>query len=389
MRLRNRLTLAFVPVMLVPLLVVAVISTWQAQHALHKSVGAHVSALANEKANAIALIIQERITETQVLAATSQVRQAVIQANAGHEGRDEEQIKKEIEDLDQQWIAAKEQGGSDKAKEILNNETSRFLQAFQKQNTNRYGELILTDIHGTAMGMTKILSDYDQSDEGWWQECHADGKGSVFVDDRGNDKSVGALVVGVGVPVRRADRMVIGVLKVNYKIREVLDVVADRHKAPHTLTLLARSLGSIVAQSGEQEAASLTEQEQAVLFRAQGGYSTNWRGGAEYIMGYSPVTTELSTRVPSPGQRKGISGEKLEPSKWWLMIQTPHADAQAPANHFMKVTLLGGLLALAGAIVLALLVASSISRPLMKLHEGAEIIGNGNLDHRVGTEGRD
>ena len=389
MRLRNKLALAFVLVMIVPLFVVCGISTWQARRALHKSVGAHIASLAHEKANAITLIVQERITETQILATRSQIRQAVTQANTSYVGRDEPQIQEEIEALDRQWIAAKEQGGSDKAKEIFKNETSRFLQAFQERSTDRYGEIILTDIRGAAVAQTMLTSDYDQADEGWWQECYADGKGSVFVDDRGHDTSVGTLVVGVTVPVRRPDRMVIGVLKVSYKVQEVIDVVADHLKVQHTHTMLVRSLGSIVTQSGANKAVELTEQEQAVFFKRNFGFASNIRERDKFIMGYSPVETQISTRVPSPGQRKGISGEKWEPSSWWLLVQVPHHVALAPANRFIKVTLLGALLALAGAIVLALLMASSISRPLMKLHQGTEIIGRGNLKHRVGTEGRD
>ena len=389
MKLRNKLALAFILVTIIPLLVVSSLSTLQARRSLREAEGAHMGSLAHEKAAAIARIIQDRIFEARTLAIRGDVIEAVRQANAANAARDEEELDKELDRMDLLWIAQNKKGGSQKAKEILANPTSRALTTYQQRDPQRFGEIILTDRHGAAIGITKLLSDYVQSDEGWWQQCHAGGKGSVFLDDRGLDETVGALVMGVTVPVRGASGEVTGVLKINYKIKEILDVVADRQVDQHTITLLVRSLGSLVTHSGLPKDAKLTEQEQEVLFAVGNGFADNTRDGKRYILGYNPVKVDISARVPTPGERKGISGEKWEPSRWWLMVQVPHAVAFAPLDRLIRLTMLGALLALGCAIVLALMVSKSISRPLLKLHQGTEIIGKGDLEHRVGTSEKD
>lgn len=388
MKLRNKLLLAFVLVVMVPLLAVSGLSAWQARLELGESIGHHIETLAHEQSEAVLAIVQGRITEARILAATNDIRLAVRDANTAYQGREENTIGAEIARIDQVWIDAKKQGGSEKARQVMGTEVSRFLKAYQDRNSNRYGEIFLTDIRGAAIGLTKILSDYDQSDEQWWWGCFADGQGKVFVDDRGYDDTVGSLALGVVVPVWDDDT-VIGVLKVNYKVREIIDMVAHRDGEQHSTTQLVRSLGTIVAQSANSDHQGLTDEELAALSGTTTGYASTVRNGRSFIMGFSPVATDIHARVPNPGERKGISGEKWESSRWWILTQVPHAVALAPVTRFTWIMLLGGLIALACAVVLALFIANSISRPLARLRKGTEIIGQGHFDHRVGTDAGD
>jgi len=141
-----------------------------------------------------------------------------------------------------------------------------------------------------------------------------------------------------------------------------INVPLPRGAGQHGATLLVRSLGTIVAQSGAEHGETLTEAEKAVLRGNDSGYAGNVRDGVRYIMGYSPVAADISTRVPCAGERKGISGEKWEPSQWWLLSQVPRSIALAPVARFTWVTLAGTVVALLAAVGLALIVADSISK---------------------------
>ena len=389
MKLRPKLVLAFVLVALVPLALMATIAGIEARRSLRESIGEHIATLVHEKAHAIDLVLRNRITETTVLAAGAEIREATRAATEAYDGRDEAAVSESIASLDAEWISKKKSGGSDTALRILGNGVSRFLQQYQQRNPDRYGEIFFTDVRGAAVGMTKILSDYDQSDEGWWQGGFAAGNGAVFVDDRGFDDTVGALVLGVVVPVRGDGGALTGVLKVNYKVREVLRIVAGEGAETDTVTFLARSLGSIVTHSGGDEEITLEEGELAVLSGVAGGHADNRRAGRRYIMGYGPIATEMATRVPSPGERRGISGERWEASRWWLFTEVPRSVALEPVARFTVTSVLGAAAAALCAILLALFVASTISRPLWSLHRGTEIIGRGDMDYRVGTGATD
>ncbi len=387
MKLKYKLTLAFLLVTLIPILLITGVSTWHEWRALRTEIGIEITTLARSKAEAIALILQGRVTEARILAETPEVQHAVRRANAGYEGRDEDAIRAQIHRDDETWIDEKKAGGSALARSILAAPLSQRLAAYQARDTARYGEIFLTDRRGAAVAMTKLLSDYDQADEGWWRSSFADGEGAVFIDDRGFDETVGALAMGVVVPVKDDD-IVVGVLKVNFKVRDVLDVVSVGETDRHRKITLVRELGSVIAQSSNGDV-GLTSEEEEALSRGAWGTTSHQHGEEWFITGYSPVEMDISVRVPNPGERKGIAGERWVSSRWWIFIEISHEVAFEPVTRSLWLSLGGLLLALLCAVLLALVVARTISSPILRLHEGTEIIGRGDRTHRVGTDARD
>jgi len=388
MRLKHKLALAFLLVTLLPILLITGVSAWQERRSLRTEIGAEITTLARSKAEAIALILRSRITEARILAETPEVRRAVRAANAAYEGRDEDALDEALRRDDETWLEEKAAGGSALARRLLAAPLSQRLAAYQARDTARYGEIFLTDRRGAAVAMTKVLSDYYQADEGWWQSCFAGGQGAVFVDDRGYDETVGELALGVVVPVKDSGA-VVGILKVNFRVRDVLDVVSVRETARHTKVLLIRELGSIIVQAGGDDEATLTREAKEALAGGSSGSRSNRRGEGRFIMGYSPVGTRISVRVPNPGERKGISGERWVRSRWWVFVEIPHATAFEPVTRSLWLSSAGVVLALLCAVVLALVVAETISKPIRRLQEGSEVIGRGDLEHRVGTDARD
>lgn len=70
---------------------------------------------------------------------------------------------------------------------------------------------------------------------------------------------------------------------------------------------------------------------------------------------------------------------------WGIVVKIDRKEAFSDVEKLRRfiITVLAAILCL--AILVALLVARSIASPLQKLAKGAEIIGSGNLDYRVGT----
>ena len=109
-------------------------------------------------------------------------------SNRHYQALGEAEAAAAIRALDEEWIRIKR--NSPLAGEILNSPVSRFFRRYQEQNPEKYGEIFATDARGAAVAMSKRLSDYYQGDEQWWIEAFANGKGEVFLDDRGYDDSV-------------------------------------------------------------------------------------------------------------------------------------------------------------------------------------------------------
>ncbi|HTR44953.1 MAG TPA: ATP-binding protein [Thermodesulfovibrionales bacterium] len=75
--------------------------------------------------------------------------------------------------------------------------------------------------------------------------------------------------------------------------------------------------------------------------------------------------------------------------RWGLVTKIAASEAFAPVSHLKKVAISLALSIMVLGIVAALLIAKSLSDPIKALQEGAEIIGKGDLQCRVGSDAKD
>jgi len=71
--------------------------------------------------------------------------------------------------------------------------------------------------------------------------------------------------------------------------------------------------------------------------------------------------------------------------KWGLVTKTDTEEVFAPVERLKNLAVLLEIVALLFGALAAFLISRSITDPVRRLQLGAEIIGSGNLDHRVGT----
>ncbi|MDK1032544.1 MAG: PAS domain-containing protein, partial [Planctomycetia bacterium] len=83
------------------------------------------------------------------------------------------------------------------------------------------------------------------------------------------------------------------------------------------------------------------------------------------------------------------SHDEIKEMGWGILAEIDEQEALAP---LAKLRLLfGGLMVVVAlaAWLLGLLVSRAVSGPIQRLHKGTEIIGQGNLDYKVGTDAND
>ncbi len=387
MTLRYRLISLFLLAALVPALIIGVLATRHASSEMEAAIGSNFEGIASAKALAIELELAAHVEEARVLATHPMVLAAARDGNASWHDAGEEQARTTIRTLDAAWIEAKKQ--SPTADAVIGRPLSAYLKGYQARNTDRYGEIFVTDRLGAAVAMTKRLSDYDQSDEQWWSDTFAVGEHGLFIDDRGVDDSVGAMILGVVVPV--VDRgELLGVLKINYKVGAILDVVEPYERDQSDRVVLARGDGTILADSYRQGPApdlgALTEN---LLLMDIEGWSTATRAGLPTLQAHAHVASPIHNRVPTEGAIKGVSGERWEKLGWVVMVEADQASLLAPVTAFWRKALVIGSGALALTVLLALAVARSVTAPLLQLQRSAAQIGSGDLNHRVALDRSD
>jgi signal transduction histidine kinase len=387
MSLKSRLIMSFLLIALIPAVIMGWFTVQMSLRALEDSIGANFQGIAHAKADAIDQILDAHVEEARVLATHPEVLAALTEANLRFEEGTLEANREEIRRLDEQWLASKKL--SPTADAVYDHPLSSYLRSYQARDTERYGEIFVTDRLGAAVAMTTRLSDYDQADEAWWSEPVSQGVDGLFIDDRGLDASVGALILGVVVPVVDQGE-IIGVLKINYEVQAILGIVEPFEQDMSDRVLLARGNGELVADSLGVELgneAPLTPELWARL--DERGWAESDRAGVATIAAHAHVTTPINTRIPTEGAIKGVSGERWSPLGWQLLVEAERSALLAPVQRLRSVASLLGAVVLLVVTFVAVRTASSLSRPIGRLRQGAEIIGSGDLDHRVGLERKD
>lgn len=386
MKIKVKLIIAFILISLTPLILVSIISMTTAQNALKDSIKKNFANLASEKAGAISFILNAMVDEAKLMASIEVVKNAVRKANIVYINKDEDEIESSITLIDKEWIGTK--GKTSKASQILTNDLSINLLHFQENNRKKYGEIFITDRKGAVISMTKTLSDYYQADEEWWEYCFNNGYGNVFIDDRGYDLSIEALAIGVVVPIRDKNE-VVGILKINYKVKEILEIVKQGITAKTQVISLVRSQGDFIAKSVERKDVELTNTEKNILNEKEAGYRVDFHKGRKTIMGFAPVKTEIFTRTHTPRAKKGIWGERWEPTRWYLFVEIEQSESFAQINKLINMIIIIVILVTFVVIAAALVMSKSISIPIYNLYKGTKIISRGDLDYKIDVQTKD
>jgi hypothetical protein len=165
------------------------------------------SAAAAGVSEEVRAVLQKKLALVEGLAADPMVRDAVRRAN--HDNRD--LSMDEILRRDEKW--QKTSGLDDFIKSFITNACGQFLVSFQEQH-GEFAEIFVTDQRGLIVAETNKTSDYLQSDEAWWVEAFADGRGKSYQGEVEYDESSMSEAISVYVPVLDPQtKRAIGVVK--------------------------------------------------------------------------------------------------------------------------------------------------------------------------------
>ena len=131
------------------------------------------------------------------------------------------EIKSIIKTRDSQWTSAEKDEITPFMKQLIENDVSEFLRTIieedkQKEEIFEISEIILTNSLGANVAQTGKTTDYDQSDEEWWQQAK---KAGIYVDI-GYDESVDAQSANTSVRIIDETGRFLGILKIVATLNE-------------------------------------------------------------------------------------------------------------------------------------------------------------------------
>ncbi|MDH5561449.1 MAG: PAS domain S-box protein [Deltaproteobacteria bacterium] len=372
--IKTKLLLVIILMSLVPLTVITVITLSYTRDMLKNEIGNSLKVLARNEAQNIQLLFKKKIRETELLASEEIVLRAVKKANLRYKGQSRSQILAGIGQLDQDWIKNKAQVPL--AEQIQNNPVTGYIRNLKRLRSDEIGEIFITDAYGAVIAMTQNLSDYYQGDEQWWQASWNRGRGKVFLDDRGYDKSAGEHVVGIVVPILdRGD--VIGVFKINHLVKDILGMVSSSRIGKSDFAFLVRSQGTFLSHSDGGFQYSLSPKETQALDIGKAGWREDLFEGRDRIFGFAPINIEIHYRKLKPKGAVGVAEESWEPTTWYLFNEINRGEVFETLDEIVFLYIIIVFIVITFILFFAYILSNQIFSPLSTL---TKVIENVRLD---------
>lgn len=365
--LRARLILTFVGVVLLALIIFGLASALVAGSALTAVVGGQLDSRADENADRLARSLDQQITSLRVLSLGQSIYAAVKLANLQYP-TSAETIQRRLGELDAQWAGAADDSGLVRSR-VSESPAAASLREYQTLAPANV-ELIIADGFGGLVAATERTSDYNQSDEAWWQTARA---GQTYFGQPELDASTGVMALIIAVPIRNPDDgSTLGVIRTTYSFDAIVAQLRAVRVGETGGVTLVLSEDTMLDDSWQLAPVGAAERE-GLAAAAAAPYAVRAIGGRERVLSVAPVGT--TPEIRSLG--------------WQLLFYQETYEALAPLMSARTAQLLAALSSLAGAAVLATIVARRITAPLTRLADVARGLGEGDLSRRVGLGGED
>ncbi|MCI5161079.1 MAG: PAS domain S-box protein [Candidatus Electrothrix sp. AX5] len=344
--------------------------------------------ISNEIAQHINSHLKEKANIALTLSSAPLITTTLLKSNAEFSTLQEAERKSIIAERNERWIQTKNPDDPF-IQAHMSNPAAQYLKKQQELLPATYGEIFLTNAYGVMIATTGKLTTLAHAHKYWWKAGFHDGRGKVFLDDRGFDTSAQGYVLGVVVPIKDGDQT-IGILKCNVNISGPLtDVIQEFSQRNPGRIMVVRTGGLVVREEGITPLSTTVPDQIVSLLQTgtKGGATIREpiTGAENQLVAFSPVTvTQGSEKIGFGGSKVSIDhlkGNKGE--SWYIIISLSKKKALAASHKATLVMLLCGVIFTLFTALVALILGRLIAKPIVELALTAERIGAGNLDART------
>ncbi|HRJ72465.1 MAG TPA: SpoIIE family protein phosphatase [Terrimicrobiaceae bacterium] len=333
--------------------------------------GAMFQSEASHVAHNLGVAIRRNVTALEALATASRLGDAV---------EAELPAQKDPGDLEQRWAGLPVE--SPEIQAILQNPVSRMLREFCHFDPI-FVEVLVADSRGRLLGASDRTSDYDQSDEEWWQRAIGFQPGEGLLSGLEYDESAGVFSLDISFPVFAGNSVrPVGVLKAVVNASPLFSSVPVFASASGASGLVATPGGQILLQlSGREFRPSGESLAPDVMSRMRpdraGWFVGDLRGRLEMV-GFSPVHL-----LGFFGRKSEIVGEPL-----YVLVSQPADEIVVPLRQRAAVTMAGGALVILACSLAGIFLAErNIMRPIGVLRAAARDLVRTVDDQRLPSGG--
>ena len=249
-------------------------------------------------------------------------------------------------------------------------------------------EIVRVDRRGPN-DTVRIVADEElrkRSDRTYFEETIKLGPTQIYVSPldlgryNGLIEEVHRPTLRVATPVFTDDGKPFGIFLINVDMRRAFDRVRSSVWPGETIYVVNRQGDYLIHPDRSRE------------FGALLGKPNDWKADFPHLAPLAGATRGTADIVPDDAARSGgiaLAPANLAGSEWAGVIETaPNAVIMAPAASIRNTSLLVGAIAVLCAAVLALLIARSLTRPIIRLTESVQgVARNGKVTIPVGARG--
>lgn len=371
--LRTKLLIGFVTVVALAVVALAAVTGYVIRTELSRQAGLQVAVLAAARAAEVAAALERQIDAVRVISLNKFVQDSLAAASQTAPEAAQRQA------LDEQWRAA---GDADALiTGVVQNELAVELREFQRTFPNHV-EVFVTDRAGAVVAADARPTDYDQSDEVWWQTALRAG---LYLGQPEYDASSRTIGLVVALPVPAHDQTgLVGVVRT-------------------TLSLEVFSGPLLSGQFGETGDTEVYLPSGLMLDAAPGGERRVWvtpatfdrRGLVLAAPAYQETTAQGVVSLVSNGPIRAEADAPAEIAQainelgWFTVAHQSRAEALQVAEAATRATLFTAFASLIAAGLAALFLSQQLTRPLMGLTAVAAQVSGGDLTVQAPVETED
>ena len=223
------------------------------------------------------------------LAAEPALTDYVSQKNREASAMDRDELARKTRMIDELWPSLPDD--DPRLLELLRNEGSRSLTRYLEM-TSEVAEVLATDSSGRLIAATGKSSDYDQSDEEWWQKGKALGERGRWTDILRYDASSGVYSQDIVLPIHENGGFA-GVVKISVDVSSLFTRLGSQKNGTRERWEIALADGWILASS-DKEYVPLTKRmpEHArsdILKDGKGWVLTQDENGSAWLTGFASL----------------------------------------------------------------------------------------------------
>ena len=404
-KLRTRMVLSFLIVGIIPVILGMSVIYFLGNRAIERVIGANFKELAFETSDRVDNYIEHHLEEVHFLSLIPQIIDHVRESNSQYTGKDPSEIQREVERIDTLWEKTKSPEpislypGRDSSEiqkdmeaiweknpaknilsDILNNKASKFMMDYERADAEEEGgsvhiNILITDKKGVVVAATNIPDRFYYGGEKWWKHTYNDGDGQKYISDINLDRHEKVHTFDIGRAIIDKGET-IGTIFMMHDVENFFKSVTHVKVGRTDHTMLASSDGTLLFCPIFPIKSHLLKKElRQAIFQDEAGWSitnADVHFPGRSINGFAPVKISLSSGSHNFGG-----------NKWYVFTSQDPRETYAPINTLLKWIAASGLF---GIVLLGLLVmyaSRRIVKPIKMLHDGAELIGKGDLNYRL------